>query len=412
MRKVMKKVDLLILLMLFVLFNENKAAIIQANSGSFSDVSTAVESANNGDIILLPTCSVSWNEGLSITTKGLTIIGAGIDKTIITWAGGAETVISYTPDTPARNYAFRISGCTIDLNSVEGAIAIKVNNPGTSTFITNIRIDNNKIINAAGNSGYALLTYGSIYGLIDNNIIENNLRTFRFLGADSYSWNDPMQVGTENSLFIEDNTIATNGGILFTVSWGGRIVFRYNTVDLSNRDFNITSIHGNSGVRGAVGAEIYENSFANVSDRSDGCRGIDIWSGTTIAFNNTCSGEETSFGIRYYDSDSLDNVNNTYVWNNTYNGTECKISDDGNGYIMEDTSWWDDYPNASDNNFISGLSENRSETAADNDCYWETDTRKLYRSIGTNNWTLVYEPYEYPHPMQLQPPQKLSIVGN
>ncbi|MFH1787541.1 MAG: choice-of-anchor Q domain-containing protein [archaeon] len=76
-------------------------------------------------------------------------------------------------------------------------------------------------------------------------------------------------------------------------------------------------------------------------------------------------------------------------------------------YIEEDTSWWDDGDGEggleSPLNFYYDLSGYRSASCLDDDCYWEIDTRKLYRCDGDDNWIFVYTPYKYPHPLTVAP---------
>jgi hypothetical protein len=71
--------------------------------------------------------------------------------------------------------------------------------------------------------------------------------------------------------------------------------------------------------------------------------------------------------------------------------------------ILENRDWWDDY-GPGDTNFKYGLQANRPLSPINNDCYWETDTKKLYRSIGDNNWGFIYTPYTYPHPFRVTGP--------
>ncbi len=71
--------------------------------------------------------------------------------------------------------------------------------------------------------------------------------------------------------------------------------------------------------------------------------------------------------------------------------------------IEEDRDYWSDMGHNDGGegycNFIYDVHAKRPTTCSDDDCYWETDNKKLYRCDGTNNWILVYEPYKYPHPL-------------
>ena len=50
--------------------------------------------------------------------------------------------------------------------------------------------------------------------------------------------------------------------------------------------------------------------------------------------------------------------------------------------------------------FFKGLFVDRPTNPSDDDCYWATDTRELYRSVGDNNWVFIYKPYDDPHPFK------------
>ena len=47
-----------------------------------------------------------------------------------------------------------------------------------------------------------------------------------------------------------------------------------------------------------------------------------------------------------------------------------------------------------------GSSANRPSTCTTDVAYWGTDTSTLYQCNHTNSWTVYYQPYTYPHPLQ------------
>src|ERR1051326_289009 len=59
-----------------------RAATITATSASFKDVASAVSSAHDGDVVVVPAGTASWTTTLNIA-KGITLEGAGNDKTVI-----------------------------------------------------------------------------------------------------------------------------------------------------------------------------------------------------------------------------------------------------------------------------------------------------------------------------------------
>ena len=59
------------------------AATRTAASCSRADVATAVNSAGDGDTIVIPAGTCTWTTNLTISNKILTLQGAGMDQTVI-----------------------------------------------------------------------------------------------------------------------------------------------------------------------------------------------------------------------------------------------------------------------------------------------------------------------------------------
>src|SRR6266404_6421783 len=71
----MKTIAGLILFSLFL--SRAEASIINAASTSQADVSSAVNSAANGDTVVIPAGTSTWTTGVSVSGKGIKIQGAG-----------------------------------------------------------------------------------------------------------------------------------------------------------------------------------------------------------------------------------------------------------------------------------------------------------------------------------------------
>lgn len=432
------KLIVILLPVILPLTEISEAAIIDAASCSYGDVSAAISSASAGDTVSVPAGSCTWTSSLTII-KGITLKGAGIGSTVIKKETGS-IIIKYQPVTPTSDETFRLTGFTLDENNT-GDNVVYIENTSLTTTLTKIRIDHNSILNGITAGIYIA---GMVYGVIDNNTI-NSQQAFRLYGRDDYSWIDPFVPGSANSLYIESNTInntgrPTSGSVLLSTS-GFRWVFRHNTVDLTHVDDPAINAHGNlassypdcnwNNPRGTVGTELYENIFTNYN------RGSGTFyahrSGTGFAFNNTLSGTisgcNTNITVREEDDDAAigqcypikttypgyDPVKDTYLWNNIHNGAPiCFSNKDSALMIIDQQDVWSDRaagssggPNAY---FTKGLSTGRSEICGDKSVYWETDTKKLYRCTATNTWTFQYTPYTYPHPLAVDttPPKRPS----
>ena len=421
-------------------------ATVPAASASYSDVASAVSIAQPRDTVVVPPGTAIWDSTL-VVTKGIVLKSAIIGNTVIT-AGGSSTLIKYQPDNPSLNETFRLTGFTLDGNLTAKTI-LYVANPSHTAILTKIRIDHNRIINSStGASDQGIYFLGMIYGVVDSNQIENNATAFRILGDNNYSWNDTLSLGSANSLYIENNNIskitAVNGGYVILSGWGARFVFRYNTVDVTGVGDPVFDAHGNlgggtspncdwgnvGGVRGVVTTEMYENTITNFN-RSNG-KFFDVRGGTGLLFNNastgTISGCNTAIRVREEDDDAIgscyplkttypgyDPVKDTYIWNNTNNGSAmCFINSDPSTFIFDQHDVWSDvkvWNGGVNTYFTKGLSSGRSGTCTDKDVYWETDNRKLYRCVGTDNWTFIYTPHTYPHPFTITPaaPTNLGV---
>ena len=415
-----KSVFALVIVFSFVLclfFTESYAATINAQSASYSDVASAVSSASEGDTVIVPAGSATWDASLVIT-KGITLQGAGIGNTIITNGIAKSTVndyvIKYNPS--SGDPWFELTGFTINANSHGGCVTVW--HTAAVAALKNFRIHHNRFINSysndSGEAQAAVRIKGQVYGLLDNCEFANNDTEFRPMGDDDNSWNNfPIEPGTVNFFYIEDNTFTRTTDMVIESGEGTRWVFRHNNVNLSTMGSGdcILDAHGDTGNRGNVGHECYENTYTNGYE----VKMHDHRGGTFFDFNNTIaagtSGVRTFIHVREEYVPGNDRLTGSYIWNNR-NSNDNRIvavwESDSYGYIEEDTDWWDDAARdpggESPSNFNYDVAANRPGTCSDDDCYWETDTRKLYRCDGANNWTLIYTPYTYPHPLSLSGP--------
>jgi hypothetical protein len=209
-------------------------------------------------------------------------------------------------------------------------------------------------------------------------------------------------------IYTSDDFLAsgtTSGGL------GGRYVFRYNTVYNPNDNLNYhldpLDAHGNQAPvcgqdnlgqedftpgqrctgwdmsRGTVTTEIYGNNFTSEA----GFRFISLRGGTGVIYNNTMAdempGSVMELGIHMWEEEQdrfaawnssfedygypgYDQINNYYVWGNTFKGSQATVEIYSGGdsyYIQEDRDYF-------------SRAQNRETD------YW-----------------YGYEPFTYPHPL-------------
>lgn len=412
------------------LFNNGIAATITASSCSYDYVKAAYDSASEGDTIMIPAGSATWSSTLTIT-KSITLVGStsGCPEscngaTTITGSGSNRLIYVNV----SGDKTIDIGGLTLDGNSYGGAI-IHVNNTSSSTPLRNFILRYNELKNSGSQ---AMSTGGLVFGLIHNNKFSGNYFDFRLSGDALNSWTlypGIDNVGTNNYTYIEDNISNGNTHYLISSGSGARWVYRHNTVTGSDSMIALWDMHGDTNNWGIVAAEIYENTV-DTQLYEHLLTAFDYRGGTGVLYNNTIttSGHDIYMKIREEQGTKANpcgraskinsecNINNGYVWNNLGDGSVIKISvSDCNGQIAEDTDWWDDGDTArgleSPLNFFYDVAANRPGTCKVNDVYWETDNKKLYRCTNANEWTFIYAPYTYPHPLILPSrPSGLKIV--
>jgi len=190
-------------------------------------VQSAIDSANNGDTVVVPNGSCSWSSGVRINGKAIHLRGQSPTGVTITHNGGSSHLISVTESSAAP---IHIS----DLNFVGGSgsahtILMTPSNNGRPILIHNNTWQGNiSAIRAHTNRG-----------VIYSNSMNANGADRSFLqckpeNLGMSSWESPHTMGTadttgERNLYVEDNTITRVPLQAFDSDGNCRIVVRYNT---------------------------------------------------------------------------------------------------------------------------------------------------------------------------------------
>ncbi len=381
------------------------AATINAASCSLQDVQAAIDSAIDGDVVLIPEGTCTWNSAVNFSNKGVTIKGAGIDMTIITdeTPGGYGNTVFWITGEEGKPFritgiTFNDTGTTVDYN---GVIYIK----GTCK---NFRIDHCKFVDL----NYRGMTInGYTYGVIDHCIFENlENQPIDVRGDNDASWDRPLAIGTANAVYIEDNIFnnATVKKATLDSYFGARWVFRYNIVTNSYLMTHGTESSGDS-YRSTHSYEIYGNTF--ISEGSRVFHAARLRGGTGVVFDNTFSGIYTYY-IDVTDYCTCKDVGTTGCSNSerciTYPCLDQigrSTDSDGNGIQdLEPLYEW--------NNTIDGADTDISVfnfSGCDNPSVFDhiQENRDYYNDTQRPG----YAPYEYPHPLTLTllPPQNARI---
>lgn len=423
------------------------------------NVQAAVNKADNGDTVVIPNGSCTWDKSL-IIVKGITLQGSG--TTVITGNVGTSTwLIIWTLDESARtaNSDVVITNATWDMNS--NSNFLKLAND-TTTTMSNMRIYNNTISNLIMGTNQPLKFIGPIFGVIYNNTFTGEPHFDLYGAGDGEdTWNTPPEgantpyaFATVNNIYIEDNTFTTQNA-LCTCGLGGRVVYRYNTINLQTKNISpIWDSHGNMGVGGnwgCMGMELYGNLLNDPTTKlakMSSPRG-----GKQMQFYNKAvrSGSSSNYMIirEEYDDASNETTNtqpahlsDTYFWSNLLTSGYMRAYEEYDccSAIAENTDWFKDAEGSFDGTSGVGCGTLAARPACDSGCsigvgYWvpaagqEGSCTDLTGYVGTNptkiegtlykltadgEWTSYYTPYTYPHPLRTDesPPSLTVTVTN
>lgn len=284
-----------------------EAGVITAISPSLTDITRAISSAVDGDLVVVPAGTATWTSTLNIT-KGITLQGATTitgttsnptvtDATIIqdnvVRSGDSQMIIRATL-TPGQS--FRLTGFTFK----PGTLTTGANNGGVHLEGTcpSTRIDHCHFDRLYDNP-LIMTPNGQIYGVIDHCVFDerHNYLTTQLthsgLGGHDWgdgSWAESPYFGSEKFLFLEDNTFRNaDGGIVNGLDCygGARYVFRYNyLVDIP---FGGHGTESTSRWRGVRVLEAYNNTCVwNLVTPKGQLR-----SGTLIEYNNLWTGSKS-----------------------------------------------------------------------------------------------------------------------
>jgi hypothetical protein len=443
-----------------------------AADSTAAQIMAAMSEATDGATISI--AAGTWDPGDDVyfpTGKKINLIGNGIDSTVFT---GNRSYLSYC----TSGKGVRISGFTFTGDGTGSRIAIHL-----SGACNDIRIDHNKFLNF-GSSWDAISfksdTYGSgeTLGLVDHNTFQTTGGATGFRAVVVGGWNDwaSATLGSANAVFIEDNTFdyatANSGGGAVDAWYGGRYVFRHNTIVNSivishgecntNHDTALQEIYNNTWtsndgwqntfLQGSGEAMVFNNALASTTASYLGLTHYRSYDATAAGCNKTrCDGgaasctfgdgctapTETYYGWPCYRQPGRKGDNSPspwYYWNNgTYAATVLVAyagTPDPSTHVQNNRDFYASASGIQTNattpfNGTSGTGwgtlANRPTTctttaltAGYGPGYFATDQGTqgtLYRCSATNTWTEQYQPYQYPHPLQGGAPATSQFGG-
>ena len=230
-----------------------------------SALQAAIDAAADTDVINIGAGNCSAGK-VSWTNKNIKVQGQGI---------GATTVsgLTFSVNVTAKA-GFRITGM-----SVGCAPTWKIDAVNRTTGIKGWRIDNISWSCSSCTQNIAVDVLGLTWGLIDSSTF-NNMGNAIYLesyaentdevnpwpsdgnpGLGGYAWALPLNLGTDEAVYVEDNTFTLTNNCFYGVGdmyYGAKMVFRHNSV--TNAYWQNHAARG-SERGGNRGAEIYNNDF-------------------------------------------------------------------------------------------------------------------------------------------------------
>ena len=285
------------------------AAIVNAPTCNYADVSNACYTASPGDTVVMPAGYAAWPQALWLPA-GISLVGSGTNSTIITDdAILAENALinavnlSSTYLTRISNFQIVGAGNTSFGSDSDSVITI---GSGVDNQPIQWRIDNLFFNQCVSHQIIVWNKLGLIdhcYFLMTSLVGIQAVRVFGDLQSfGNYSWSVPYYYGTTNSLYVEANTFnnltPTSAGGICDIPQGGGMVFRFNTAINS-----VWSNHGLEGQRSCRWWEIYNNTFIATSNSfAANIYPMDFRGGTGVVFSNTITGFKVPQSTEQYRS--------------------------------------------------------------------------------------------------------------
>ncbi len=408
--------------LLFAFSSAGLCETIVATGCSQAEVQSAIDAARDGDTVQVPAGTATWTSTVRVTGKSITLLGAGIDKTVITRntpvgdnALSAELTATQT---------FALSGFTFStITSAQWGIVGVAGESGKPTAqfrITNCRIN---VAPSSPTIPYRGITIFGTYGVIDHCWIDNSSQNGQGISLEPTSsyelinnYHTPQYLGDTNAVVIEDCTFDFDelcDGALDAYP-GTKFVFRYNTVINTNIGW-----HGrDSSIRSCRQFEIYNNTFNNTGAENVYVA-IRARGGTGVVYNNTITGNYKGFFLlSHYRADPTYGVPPGATYDGGFDQT---YPDQGypTGYPLSDQIGWGSFPDNNPGNWPNSYPYTRSEYQAQDPMYqwgnnFNGDTQpicdvgsptqsamyiKAGRDYYDNTPKPAYTPLVYPHPL-------------
>jgi hypothetical protein len=400
--------ELLPLVLVFIFFAAPSFADTRtAPSCDAASVQATINNASTGDTIRVPAGKCAWLTVVTIPAgMDITLQGAGVGVTTVDGTSTGKPLVVGVGNRRVTGFTFVCGYIQID---GEGW-----------------RIDHNSFTCDTFQAGVYAGGYrpqAAPKGLVDHNAFVNRrVIVYGYPGTSldelngTTQWFDPLGLGTDEAVYIEDNSFAfTVFGNAIDCQYAGRFVFRYNTV--TDTYLEAHSVQGTA--RACRKWEIYENTITQSS--FDVYRPMFLRGGTGVVFNNTMNG---AFGEKYL---VVDNVRTATSYGPPFGKCDGTSPWDGNA----DATGWpclDQIGRGADSSIFKGTPPPYPVQTSEPAYFWNNTFAGVLATVSVDNGSAIhikadrdyvvnkgskpgYSPYVYPHPLQrLPPPGNVRIL--
>ncbi|MGO8990640.1 MAG: hypothetical protein ACLQGU_01580 [bacterium] len=250
-----------------------EAATINAADCSSSAVQTAINSASNGDTVIIPNGSCTWTSGLTIS-KQITIQGANVptrthtatDGTTIYHNAGSSVLFAFTI---GSSYTTTIANLRLLASTSTPGTFVTMSGTGNPPLMhdiyfdlpmgTDLVVDWDVVGGVIWNCTFESITSGGAGNCADGDTANDNIRHLPNSNWDSADTTGTLDTTGTANLYIE-NCIFINCPT-YDCDSGCRLVFRHNNVQSPTTGGS----HGPTSTTGGRYTEIYDNIF-NIAD--------------------------------------------------------------------------------------------------------------------------------------------------
>ena len=309
--------------------------------------------------------------------------------------------------------------------------------------------------------GSCIYNRGTFWGVVYNNTFTGYYtitNSFGTIGVYNRTWDNApqntLELGSDDALYYEDNTFvvgrdaSAQAGIM-NGEYAPRYVVRYNDMHSLKYGSSTFDFHGEQATPMDAGyfAEIYGNDYT-FDDTTHNDEFVSQRSGELKVFMNNIQNDHGQVGwfdinnsaseCPDDDYDLLKMTHSSYYFRNRMNETGALLEISVTATKIDDCAGLDDWPtdgrDVFDDDSTPGIGCGNSlpGTCTEDEGYWLTTdttmctdltdyvgvdpttkiTGSLYVCGASNDWSVAYTPYTYPHPLRnTQKMQGCTITG-